>query len=113
MRGETGERERRIGVHKKNHKPDDVSKSVKTMGSSASTTAAAPLPEEDRDVLGICTGHESFPYDHPLWARVLAFRHPLHLTDPGQIHLATRAYCERMGALLTEIIPHIVKFCRI
>ena len=108
-----GERQRpargRAGERKANtHHLHSASVSLLTsgMGGSQSASASAPaLADDDRDVLSTCTGATPYAADDPLWARVIAFRHPLHLTDPGQIHLATRGYCERMG---TEVWKRVL-----
>lgn len=70
-----------------------------TASAPASVSAAAVLGDDERNALSNVTGAESYPFDSPVWPQVISGRHALHLVDPAQIHVATRAYCDRMGEI--------------
>jgi hypothetical protein len=73
-----------------------------TASAPTAVSAATVLGDDERNALNNVTGVECYPFDSPVWPQVISGRHALHLVDPAQIHVATRAYCDRMGTALTS-----------
>jgi hypothetical protein len=63
----------------------------------AAARATSRLLNTEENALTQFAGTRPYALDDPLYVRLVAFRQPLHLVDPADLHVATRSYCAELG----------------